>query len=1401
MEFPRKVHEPLDNQEDAIEFQITDIYDPESDKANLQKDSTDLYSLLIYGTSATGATYCVNVKNFVPYFYIKPPEKWEGLNKSAFKAKVDELNEIMMSDSYKCFFNNNGRMSEYNKKIIPRLLESHFVSIKVVRKKDFWGFTNDKIFRFLKISVKSLKLYNNLKYYFKSLEKNDFKMYETNIDPFLKYIHTQNIRPCDWVRIEKGNYEVGEDISRCDYNIETEYKNIAPSQVNKIAPLLITSFDIECSSSHGDFPVAKKNYSKVAQDLAMIAKLGYKYTPENLVEWLKIIYVEDVVLDVAKDVKINRVYAKHKITTSYISSIQQKIEPHIHKIIEILNIIASSIKKGTDADDADTKEDAKEDAGADDDPDDDDADGADLKGSKMTVRELNAHELKLTDILTNTLMPLEGDKIIQIGTTVHIYGSDNIVYKNIITLNSCDKIDGCDVEYYNTEKEVLLKWKELMNNLNSDIITGYNIFGFDMEYIWQRATELNILEDFSVGFGRLITRKASLVELKLSSSALGDNILRYIDIDGTVLIDLLKVMQRDQKLDSYKLDNVATIFLGDKKDDLKPQEIFDKFKGNSEDRCVIAKYCIQDCCLCNRLIHKLKILENNIGMGNVCLVPLNFLFRRGQGIKIFSLIAKECKDRDYLIPTIKSYRENIEEMDDSGYEGAVVLEPKEGIYLNEPIVVFDYGSLYPSSMISCNLSHDCYLMDEKYRVEDPNIEYKTISYDLYEGVGDKKKKTGEKDCVFVQYKDGRKGIIADVLDMLLKQRKNTRKKIEYQTITANDGKIYSGVCADKGDHYEVYNIDANSRVVVPKGNAANIKETYDIFAQDVLDALQLAYKVTANSLYGQIGARTSSIYLKEIAACTTATGRNMIMLAKDFVERNYDAEVIYGDTDSIFCKFPLTDKNGTAVYGKEALQYAIDIGKDVEKHINVPDIMPCPQKLNYEKCLYPFILFSKKRYVGNLYETDTTKYKQKSMGIVLKRRDNAQIVKKIYGGVINIILEKQDLDGSIVFLRDELSNLVEGKTPINELVITKSLRATYKDPSKIAHKVLADRIGARDPGNRPVVNERIPFVYIKTAGATTSSKTGTAAATATATAPTLQGDRIENPDYIEQNNLVPDYLHYITNQIMKPILQLYALCLEKLPGYDKCDEYWDDVERALLEKPMYQHEIRRKNRIGNLKLMMVKELLFDSFINILKEPKAPREPKAPKALKAPSVPKAPKELNAPTVPTVRKSKKTAVANKDTASDTSVASDSPDEPINLEAIIKITNKIKTKTIESIAFIKDNNNKKKKLWEKINDKCKNKDYEIIELIKEIISYNTNNIYLITLNKKDFINEYNRAHYVYNDLVKTKRIYTEDTIENIMNKIMDSQDIGRLADLNNIRKYYELIQLNSKFIFMPS
>ena len=391
------------------------------------------------------------------------------------------------------------------------------------------------------------------------------------------------------------------------------------------------------------------------------------------------------------------------------------------------------------------------------------------------------------------------------------------------------------------------------------------------------------------------------------------------------------------------------------------------------------------------------------------------------------------------------------------------------------------------------------------------------------------------------------------------------------------------------------------------------------------------------------------------------------------------------------------------------------------------------------------------------------------MGIVLKRRDNAPIVKDIYGGIIDILMKQQDIGKAADFLRTSLRNIVEESYPIEKLIISKSLRSGYKNPKSIAHKVLADRIGARDPGNRPGSNERIPFVYIKTGGAGAGA----------AAVPSLQGDRIEHPDYIEQNNLVPDYLHYITNQIMKPILQLYALCLNRLPGYVKNETYWSEVEKVLLEKPMYQSEIRRANRIANLKLAMVKELLFDKFINIL------REPKAPTVRKSKAVGGAAKTI---------KNGNATDANANAATDDATTDDVVQK---LDATIKITKKLKTKTIEAVAFIK--NSKNKKIWEHTTLNCKSKDHEIISLIKQIIAYNSNNIYFITLNHKEFIEEYTRSHYVYNELIKTNEIYTEDTVDSIMRKVMNTHDTGKLKDINNIHKYYELIQLNSKFMFM--
>jgi DNA polymerase elongation subunit (family B) len=152
------------------------------------------------------------------------------------------------------------------------------------------------------------------------------------------------------------------------------------------------------------------------------------------------------------------------------------------------------------------------------------------------------------------------------------------------------------------------------------------------------------------------------------------------------------------------------------------------------------------------------------------------------------------------------------------------------------------------------------------------------------------------------------------------------------------------------------------------------------------------------------------------------------------------------------------------------------------------------------------------------------------MGIVLKRRDNAPIVKDIYGGIIDILMKDKDIEKSIVFLKSMIQQLVDEKVPVEKLIISKSLRSFYKNPKQIAHNVLAERIGVREPGNKPAPGDRIPYIYIETIGKK------------------LQGEKIETPKFIKDHKLKIDYGHYITNQIAKPIAQVCGLEVEKLPG-------------------------------------------------------------------------------------------------------------------------------------------------------------------------------------------------------------------------------------------------------------
>jgi DNA polymerase elongation subunit (family B) len=206
------------------------------------------------------------------------------------------------------------------------------------------------------------------------------------------------------------------------------------------------------------------------------------------------------------------------------------------------------------------------------------------------------------------------------------------------------------------------------------------------------------------------------------------------------------------------------------------------------------------------------------------------------------------------------------------------------------------------------------------------------------------------------------------------------------------------------------------------------------------------------------------------------------------------------------------------------------------------------------------------------------------MGIVLKRRDNAPIVKDVYGGIIDILMKNNNLEQAIDFLKKSLQNIVDEKVGMDKLIITKALRSGYKNPNQIAHKVLADRIGRRDPGNKPGNGDRIPFVYIENPDRKA-----------------LQGDRIETPNYILANKSTVkiNYSHYIEGQIMKPVQQLFALVLEQMKEFKKNKgvrlHKWVK-QLSTLRTECDGDEEKYKDKEEKLRNKEVKALLFDPYL-------------------------------------------------------------------------------------------------------------------------------------------------------------------------------------------------------------
>jgi len=1472
------------------------------------------FVIQMFGINEEGKTCCLYLTDYQPFFFVKVADSW---SESEARALLKEFQE---------------KSGFHAKSVLDVELQKH---------KQLYGFTAGKQHKFAKIIFENSAAMNkvkNLWYTEKDGERirkpfifrgQRLELYESNIPPILRYFHIHNVSPSGWVQIQLNRTtQPQEKTTTCDFEYVCDIASIQPMPEKETrVPYKICSFDIEASSSHGDFPVPIKSYKRLASNVVDLfhKKTDVADTKPTLERAIYTAFGKDTLSDV------DLVYPKFRPSDPELAHMIQKIiktpmedvkkmsNEETDKVLTIDRMFEKTLLE-QQTEFGEEEEEKSDDEGV-----------AEVRPTKRAATKKPQHTTKTTtttildvlthpdydrdekiqvtnDLLTRIFPRLEGDKVTFIGSTFMKYGEPLPYLNHCLVLGTCEDIHGVTIDTTHTERDLLIQWSQLIQKENPDIIIGYNIFGFDYEFMFRRAQENHCDREFL-----MLSRTKDQVCAKVTNSeyqientkvvlASGEYDLRYYKTAGRLQIDMYTYFRRDFNLPSYKLDDVAGQYISDDikkvvfndadpdrpcthlysnnltgvnlrdyihieltgftsdyyqngkkfqvidiilgvesegatynvlviaghhdipigkfgikwgvaKDDVSPQDIFRLTNGTAADRAIVAKYCIQDCNLVHHLMNKIDVITGYVEMSRICSVPISFLVFRGQGIKLTSFVAKKCREKGTLMPDLEKTSNN------DGYEGAIVLPPKCSMYMDNPVACVDYASLYPSSMISNNLSHDSKVWIKEYDLSGnlirtvgekdyngnfiydnlPGYQYVDVEFDTFKYVRKHPKamaekiKSGTKVCRWAQLPDNQKSIMPSILEELLKARADTRKLM---------------------------------------------KTEKDPFMQNILDKRQLGYKVTANSLYGQCGAKTSTFYEQDVAASTTATGRLMITYAKRIIEEVYQdreyateshgtvltkAEYIYGDsvasytpilvritsekkkvhqyrvcvieeipywcsqnetdlwrtcqepgkqdkevcelsrytevwtekgwtrihrvirhklaphksmirvstpqglvdvtddhsllrsdgsevspndvnlgdellhhplpeymniiskkmrkisdaihlkadnmntfkfmsqtvamqwywglthlghlieidysrcengstmyclhivhdivyphrirrmekipyrgyvydlttenhhfaagignmivhnTDSVFFTFNLQDpQTGEPIRGKKALEITIEIAQDAA-HLCTDYLKP-PMELSYEKTLMPFIILSKKRYVGMLYETNPNKGKLKYMGLSIKRRDSCDYLKDTYGSILNILMKENDIQKATEYLDKALNHLVEGKVPMDKLMITRALRSDYKNPHTIAHKVLADRIGKRDPGNKPKPGDRMKFVFVHSPGSTKKL---------------LLGERIETPEYILENRLKIDYTYYITNQLMKPLQQLFGLAVEKIWEYQKkpgaIKTYRKDL--AQLERDFgdnYELLTKRKEKYCSLK---VKVLLFDKILN------------------------------------------------------------------------------------------------------------------------------------------------------------------------------------------------------------
>jgi len=660
---------------------------------------------------------------------------------------------------------------------------------------------------------------------------------------------------------------------------------------------------------------------------------------------------------------------------------------------------------------------------------------------------------------------------------------------DIILLGDCADTDMANVIKVNSEIELIDTMTELVNKYDPDILTGYNILGYDNPYLDTRLKRR--LREWKP-MGRLLNEPTKMTSFSWGSSGYGHNEINLLDMDGRIMVDLLPIIRRDYKLPLYNLGYVSTYFLGRTKHPVTAKEMFESYelgqdsnevpdkslkdyvtdrmswiktdqninnreelfdrlhitqymKLDDQDKPVcdldaipdmtmkdhamlemrkVVDYCVVDSDLVLDIFEKIHCWIALIEMSNVVGVTPVELFTRGQQLRVQSQVYDEAS-KDHIVLDER----NVPKME---YSGGFVYEPNPGIYHYIPCL--DFKSLYPTVMIS------------------HNIDFRTfVPPEMMDKIPDEM-------CHVIEWNE-------DI------ERKVESDNIDDSTETITENVHYRFKFVKK-EHLQGILPRLLTRLISERDAVRKIQKNhkYGTVEWIVLERRQLALKVSANSMYGALGAQKGGkLPLPEAAACVTAKSRESIQLCNSTLEAQGHT-IVYGDTDSTMPDIGIKDP-------KQAYAMAKVVAEELSK------LFPPPMLVEDEEVYHTMLCIKKKMYLCIKMTKDgepvLDRDKLKVKGVVPARRDNCQYQRDCYIDTAWKVLLREPMETTYGYIIDMCLKLMQRQVPWKNLVVIKGLGSHYKNKS-YCMKVFSDELCKI--GKPATPGDRLEYLIVKSYG-------------------------------------------------------------------------------------------------------------------------------------------------------------------------------------------------------------------------------------------------------------------------------------------------------------------------------